>query len=159
MTEAENAVAIVKEFLVASMIPDAERAATYMHPEVKITFTGGRAMAGAADIAQFNGARYKWVKKALGEFDAVQHDDYVVIYSNGTLYGEWPDGRPFADNRFLTVSKCAMAKLPGWTCGMTALSGFWRRTFPGKSRRRDKKSACIRRPMVFRFACTAVATA
>lgn len=33
MTEAENAVAIVKEFLVASMIPDAERAATYMHPE------------------------------------------------------------------------------------------------------------------------------
>lgn len=47
MTEAENAVAIVKEFLVASMIPDAERAATYMHPEVKITFTGGRAMAGA----------------------------------------------------------------------------------------------------------------
>ncbi|MEY5547857.1 nuclear transport factor 2 family protein, partial [Salmonella enterica subsp. enterica serovar Corvallis] len=101
MTEAENAVAIVKEFLVASMIPDAERAATYMHPEVKITFTGGRAMAGAADIAQFNGARYKWVKKALGEFDAVQHDDYVVIYSNGTLYGEWPDGRPFADNRFI----------------------------------------------------------
>lgn len=83
------------------MIPDAERAATYMHPEVKIIFTGGRAMAGAADIAQFNGARYKWVKKALGEFDAVQHDDYVVIYSNGTLYGEWPDGRPFADNRFI----------------------------------------------------------
>lgn len=40
MTEAENAVAIVKEFLVLSMIPDAERAATYMHPEVKITFTG-----------------------------------------------------------------------------------------------------------------------
>ncbi|MCH5760711.1 nuclear transport factor 2 family protein, partial [Salmonella enterica] len=26
---------------------------------------------------------------------------YVVIYSNGTLYGEWPDGRPFADNRFI----------------------------------------------------------
>ncbi len=58
-------------------------------------------MAGAADIAQFNGARYKWVKKALGEFDAVQHDHYVVIYSNGTLYGEWPDGRPFAGNRFI----------------------------------------------------------
>lgn len=159
MTEAENAVAIVKEFLVASMIPDAERAATYMHPEVKITFTGGRAMAGAADIAQFNGARYKWVKKALGEFDAVQHDDYVVIYSNGTLYGEWPDGRPFADNRFIDRFEVRDGKLPGWTCGTTALSGFWRRKSPGKSRRRDKKSACIRRPMVFRFACTAVATA
>nr|MBZ5087801.1 nuclear transport factor 2 family protein [Salmonella enterica subsp. enterica serovar Typhimurium] len=26
---------------------------------------------------------------------------YVVIYSNGTLYGEWPDGRPFAGNRFI----------------------------------------------------------
>lgn len=29
MTEAENAVAIVKEFLVASMIPDAERRNVY----------------------------------------------------------------------------------------------------------------------------------
>ncbi|MDA8501973.1 MULTISPECIES: nuclear transport factor 2 family protein [unclassified Citrobacter] len=101
MTESENAVAIVKAFLVASMIPDAERAATFTHPEVKITFTGRREMAGAADIARFNGERYKWVKKALGEFDAVAHEDCVVVYSNGTLYGEWPDGRAFAGNRYI----------------------------------------------------------
>ncbi len=56
MTEAENA-GDRKEFL-ASMIPDAERAATYMHPEVKITFTGGPGDGWCgADIAQFNGAR------------------------------------------------------------------------------------------------------
>ena len=101
MTESENAVAIVKAFLVASMIPDAERAATFMHPEVKITFTGRREMVGAADIACFNGERYKWVKKSLGEFDAVAHADCVVVYSNGTLYGEWPDGRAFAGNRYI----------------------------------------------------------
>lgn len=124
MTEAENAVAIVKEFLVASMIPDAERAATYMHPEVKITFTGGRAMAGAADIAQFNGARYKWVKKALGEFDAVQHDDYVVIYSTVRCMANGPTVARLPITALSTASKCAMAKLPGWTCGMTAPSGF-----------------------------------
>ncbi len=60
------------------MIPDAERAATYMHPEVKITFTGvpGDGGRGRWD-AQFNGARWLRVKKALGEFDAVQHDDML----------------------------------------------------------------------------------
>lgn len=101
MTESENAVAIVKEFLIASMIPDAERAARFMHPAVKITFTGRREMAGAADIVLFNGERYKRVKKLLGEFDAVMREDCVVVYSNGTLYGEWPDGRAFAGNRYI----------------------------------------------------------
>ena len=33
---------IVEEFLDASMIPDPVRARTYMAPDVKITFTGGR---------------------------------------------------------------------------------------------------------------------
>ncbi len=57
---------------------------------------------GAADIAQFNGARYRCGEEGAGrEFDAVQHDDYVVIYSNGTLYGEWPDGRRLLDNAFI----------------------------------------------------------
>ncbi|HFZ8996633.1 TPA: nuclear transport factor 2 family protein [Citrobacter freundii] len=101
MTGSEQAIAIVKAFLEASMIPDAARAATYMDPDVKIIFTGGREMANAGGIAKFNASRYKWVKKAFGQFDAIAGDEVTVVYSNGTLYGEWPDGRPFAGNRFI----------------------------------------------------------
>ena len=101
MTRKDEAIEIVSNFLEASMAPDPDRAATYMAPDVKITFTGGRAMANPQAITDFNGGRYAWVKKSLGTFDWTEHDDYTVVYSNGTLYGEWPDGRPFAGNRYL----------------------------------------------------------
>ncbi len=38
------------------MIPDAERAAAYDAPEVKITFTGGRAMVAQQISRGFNGS-------------------------------------------------------------------------------------------------------
>jgi ketosteroid isomerase-like protein len=101
MSSENSAVEIVSKFLEASMKPDPVLAATYMTSDVVITFTGGRRMANASGIAQFNGARYSWVKKSVGQFDWVERGDHTVVYSNGTLYGQWPDGRPFADNRYL----------------------------------------------------------
>ncbi|MBF8748590.1 nuclear transport factor 2 family protein [Pseudomonas putida] len=101
MTDSNNAVQIVRDFLAASMAPDPVLAATYMSDDVRITFTGARPMPTPSDITAFNGARYKWVKKALGQFDWCEQDDHTVVYSNGTLYGEWPDGRSFSGNRYL----------------------------------------------------------
>ncbi|WP_313682819.1 nuclear transport factor 2 family protein [Pantoea sp.] len=101
MSGIEQAVEVVKKFLAASMAPDAVLAATYMHPQVSITFTGKREFPGTKGITDFNGTRYKWVKKSLGQFDWMDRGDHVVVYSNGTLYGEWPDGKPFAGNRYL----------------------------------------------------------
>lgn len=101
METTPNAVTVVREFLAASMAPDPERAATYMAPDVKITFTGGREMPDARAITAFNAGRYAWVKKQLGAFDWMERDDHTVVYSTGTLYGEWPDGRSFSGNRYL----------------------------------------------------------
>jgi len=101
MTTEPPAVQLVKDFLAASMAPDPVLAATYMHPEVKITFTGRREMANAQEITAFNAARYRWVKKSLGQFDWMDRGDHAVVYSTGTLYGEWPNGRKFAGNRYL----------------------------------------------------------
>ncbi|MBU2954270.1 nuclear transport factor 2 family protein [Marinobacter sp. F3R08] len=101
MSAKDEAIKIVSNFLEASMAPDPERAATFMAPDVSITFTGGRAMESTRAITEFNGGRYAWVKKELGSFDWTEHVDHTVVYSNGTLYGEWPDGRPFAGNRYL----------------------------------------------------------
>jgi len=101
MSIENQAVQIVSDFLAASMAPDPVKAATYMSSDVRITFTGGRVMPSATEITAFNAARYNWVKKELGQFDWTEHADHTVVYSNGTLYGEWPDGRSFSGNRYL----------------------------------------------------------
>lgn len=101
MSSLNPAVEIVSNFLEASMAPDPDRAATFMAADVLITFTGGRVMPTPHAITGFNRARYTWVKKQIGQYDWMERDGCTVVYSNGTLYGQWPDGREFAGNRYL----------------------------------------------------------
>ena len=101
MSETNKDVQIVSNFLEASMAPDPVRASNFMSEDVKITFTVGRVLPDPLTITAFNGSRYAWVKKALGNFDWMDRGDHTVVYSNGTLYGEWPDGRSFSGNRYL----------------------------------------------------------
>jgi len=94
---------IVEEFLDASMIPDPVRARTYMAPDVKITFTGGRKFDDPAGTAAFNAARYRVVKKKFERTDVVAGgtDEESIVYNTGTLYGQWPNGDPFEGNRYV----------------------------------------------------------
>ncbi len=101
MIDMNEDVQIVSSFLEASMAPDPVRAATFMSEDVQITFAGGRVMPDPQAITAFNGSRYAWVKKALGNFDWMDRGDHTVVYSNGTLFGEWADGRSFSGNRYL----------------------------------------------------------
>ena len=93
---------LVEEFLDASMVPDPDRARTYMAPDVVIVFTGGRRFADPAQSTAFNAARYRWVKKRMERTDVVAGgtDEETIVYNTGTLYGEWPDGQPFSGNRY-----------------------------------------------------------
>lgn len=92
---------IVYDYLEASMKPDPELAATYMADEVVITFTGGRVFDHPSGPTGFNAMRYKWVKKDMRQFDVATGEQGTVVYSTGTLYGEWPDGTPFEGNRYV----------------------------------------------------------
>lgn len=92
---------IVRDFLDASMKPDPERAATYMADHVDITFTGGRKFTHPSGTTGFNAMRYNWVRKKMDRFDVANGPEGVVVYSVGTLYGEWPDGTPFEGNRYI----------------------------------------------------------
>ena len=90
--------AVVDEFLRLIMIPDPVAARRFVAPGMRILFTGGRAMADPTECTAFNASRYKWVKKRIERTETVAHDQdaaEVVVYSLGTLYGEWPDGTPF----------------------------------------------------------------
>jgi ketosteroid isomerase-like protein len=94
-------VAIVRDFLDASMKPDAERAASFIGKDFKLTFTGGRTYDHPSGSIGFNAKRYRWVKKSMDRFDVVPGADETIVYSIGTLYGEWPDGTAFKDNRYV----------------------------------------------------------
>ena len=98
---------VVNEFLRLIMLPDPVAASVYTAPGMKILFTGGRAMHAPADCTKFNASRYKWVKKRIESTEQVMlgangaAPNEFVVYSLGTLYGQWPDGTPFEGNRYV----------------------------------------------------------
>lgn len=98
-----EAKACVEAYLERSMIPDPEGAAAYVSDDLRITFTGGRQFSSPAGPTAFNAKRYKWVKKRFLRTDAALDPDTgdVHVYNTGYLYGEWPDGTPFDDNRYM----------------------------------------------------------
>ncbi len=104
--------ALVDEFLRIIMIPDPQAAGRFTAPDMRIRFTGGRKMSQPAECTAFNASRYKWVKKRIERTETVVttqvtaagvplQADETVVYSIGTLYGEWPDGTPFEGNRYV----------------------------------------------------------
>ena len=94
---------IVDEFLRLVMIPDPASARRYVSPDLQIRFTGGRAMRDPAETSAFNATRYRWVKKRIERSDTVVGGtaEETIVYSLGTLHGEWPDGTPFEGNRYV----------------------------------------------------------
>ena len=112
LAEVATPAALVDEFLRIIMIPDPEAARHFTAPDMRIRFTGGRKMSQPADCTAFNASRYKWVKKRIERTETVVttavtaagtalEADETVVYSIGTLYGEWPDGTPFEGNRYV----------------------------------------------------------
>ena len=109
--------AIVEAYLTASMIPDPDAAAAYMAPGTVITFTGGREFDHPRGPTGFNAKRYRWVKKKMDRFDVCPGDGETVVYSVGTLYGEWKDGTPFEGNRYVdrfVVRNGKITKMDVW---------------------------------------------
>jgi hypothetical protein len=106
-SDTASAADVVNEFLRLIMLPDPVAASRFTAPGMKILFTGGRPMGAPADCTKFNASRYKWVKKRIERTETVIAGsnsgaaDEHVVYSLGTLYGEWPDGTPFEGNRYV----------------------------------------------------------
>lgn len=94
---------LVNEYLRVVMIPDPEAARRFVSPDLRIRFTGDRAMRDPAECSAFNAGRYRWVKKRIERTETVAGAtaDETVVYSLGTLHGEWPDGSAFEGNRYV----------------------------------------------------------
>lgn len=116
-SETAEAAGIVESFLEASMVPDPIKAATFISPDLAITFTGGRKYSHPRETAAFNAKRYKWVKKRFERTDVVPGVGETIVYNIGTLFGEWPDGTPFEGNRYVdrfVVRNGKIVKMDVW---------------------------------------------
>jgi hypothetical protein len=91
----------VKDYLDASMMPDPVRAAQYVNAAFVCRFTGNRVFDTPSGPTGFNAARYKWVKKRIERYDVMPGENETIVYSLGYLYGEWPDGQAFDNNRYV----------------------------------------------------------
>jgi ureidoglycolate lyase len=110
---------VVDEFLRLIMLPDPVAASRWASPGLRIRFTGGRAMSDPAECTAFNATRYRWVKKRIECTETVAGgtDAGTVVYSIGTLHGEWPDGTPFEGNRYVdryVVSHGLITQMEVW---------------------------------------------
>ena len=110
---------IVDEYLRLLMIPDPAAARRWVSPGLRIRFTGGRAMSDPAECAAFNATRYRWVKKRVERTETVAGGNAgeTVVYSLGTLFGEWPDGTAFEGNRYVdryVVSQGLITQMEVW---------------------------------------------
>src|ERR1700716_159555 len=113
MSDAE----VVEAYLTASMIPDPDAAAAYMKPGTIITFTGGGEFDHPRGATGFYSGPLRWVKKKMDRFDVCPGKDETVVYSIGTLYGEWIDGTPFEGNRYVdrfVVQDGQIVKMDVW---------------------------------------------
>ena len=99
--ETTRAKAIVDAFLEASMIPDPETAALYIADDVDIHFTGATPMSHPREMTAYNARRYQWVKKKMERTDVCPGAGESIVYGIGTLYGEWPNGKTFENNRYI----------------------------------------------------------
>ncbi len=118
-SEALTPAQVVNEFLRLVMIPDPDAARRFVAPGIRIRFTGNRPMSDPSDTAAFNAGRYKWVKKRVERADVVVGGNLneTIVYSLGTLYGEWPDGTPFEGNRYVdryVVSHGLLTQMDVW---------------------------------------------
>jgi len=115
--ETERAKEIVEAFLVASMVPDPEKAGTYVSDDAVIHFTGATRMKHPRDMTAYNAARYNWVKKKMERSDVSPGDGETVVYGIGTLYGEWKNGKTFEGNRYVdrfVVKEGKIVKIDVW---------------------------------------------
>ena len=80
---------------------DLDGARAMLAPGFNMTFPGNRHYARLEDLIEGSKGRYRNVRKVFERFDEAETPDGTVVYSIGTLTGEWPDGTAFSGIRYI----------------------------------------------------------
>ncbi|NVO14962.1 MAG: nuclear transport factor 2 family protein [Rhodoplanes sp.] len=97
----EAALTLVKDYLAAMQRRDCAAASGCLTEGAVLTFPGGVRREGAAAIAAGSASRYRRIGKTIEAWEVSRQNDAWVVYCRGMLFGEWPNGTPFSDIRFI----------------------------------------------------------
>jgi ketosteroid isomerase-like protein len=92
---------LVRAFLDTMERRDLAAARAFLADDFVMLFPGGARFSRLEDLVAHGAGRYRWVKKRIERVDEAPEEGGTVVYCFGTLYGEWPDGRPFEGVRFI----------------------------------------------------------
>ena len=80
---------------------DFDAARAMLAPGFQMIFPGDVRLTELEALVERSSKRYRNVRKVFQYFDEGTTPDGAVVYSIGTLTGEWPDGTPFSGIRYI----------------------------------------------------------
>lgn len=92
---------IVQSFLLAMQDRDLVAAQGHLGEDFTMRFPGAAPMTSLEDLIEWSSTRYAKVAKTYEGFDQSMSGDRLVVYARGSLHGDWLDGAPFKDIRFI----------------------------------------------------------
>lgn len=98
---ADDPAQVVRDFLSAMEARDLDRARGFLHPGFVMRFPGTGEMSDLQELVTWAKGRYRAVRKVYDGFDTLRGGRVDVVYCRGGLEGEWPDGTPFRNVRFI----------------------------------------------------------
>ena len=91
----------VLAYLAAMEARDLDRAQSMLGDGFTMTFPGTGPMTSLAELIAWSKGRYRFVTKTYETTEAFHAKGVAVVYTQGTLSGEWPDGSAFSGIRFI----------------------------------------------------------
>ena len=92
---------VVRDYLGAMERRDLDAARAFLAPGFAMVFPGGARFTTPGELVAWAKGRYRSIGKTYDRFAAQMAGDRAVVWCEGTLHGEWPDGAPFAGIRFV----------------------------------------------------------
>jgi len=102
---------LVVAYLAAMEAREIETAEAMLGEGFAMVFPGTAPMATLAELIEWAKPRYRFVTKTYDAVEAFQNGDVAVVYTRGTLAGEWPDGTAFSGIRFIDRFEVAGGKI------------------------------------------------
>lgn len=94
--------ALIEQFLSHLASRDLAKAGEFLSDTVVMQFPGSKAMHKLEEVIEWSKPRYRSIAKQIQGTEAFQSaGDEAVVFSRGTLSGQWPDGSTFEGVRFI----------------------------------------------------------
>ena len=92
---------LIRSYLKAMENRDLDTARAMLGEGFAMNFPDAPGLTTLEQLIAWAKPRYRFVKKTYDSFEAFQQGDVTIVYSLGTLFGEWPDGAPFEGIRYI----------------------------------------------------------